>query len=51
MNPDLANLIIRITLFHVIEHLKEVEPKRTLTARKLVMKGLLEAERNNATIH
>ena len=35
---------IRGTLEAIIEHLKETEPNRTLTARKLINHALLEAE-------
>lgn len=42
---------ITYVLNHVIEHLKEKEPTRTLTARNLIMRGMLEFERENATRH
>lgn len=42
--------VIRI-LGHVIDYLKDREPVRTLTARKLIMDGLMEFEVKNATIN
>ena len=35
--------VIIATLEATIEHLKEKEPKRTLTARQLIRKGIMEA--------
>jgi hypothetical protein len=48
--PIDEQMAIRV-LHHVIEHLRDNEPKRTLTARRLIMDGLLQMEMKNVSVH
>lgn len=38
-------------LNRVIEHLKDNAPKKTLTARKLIMDGILMFEQTKGSVH
>lgn len=49
--PAIGHDDVMRVLRHVIDHLKQEAPDRTITARNLIMNGLLEFEVKNVTTH